>query len=186
MSKSYFPADRAGRPGALVLRRRVSGRGVPAPSDRRGRSGLRRQRGTAGETCQSSTGLRLDARLLEVCQVHPSSSDPLFGPRYRSKERDAVRHLHASLRERGFGVVALSGELTPCRLEELTEGHARGAGRLAGAATEAQIEMPRERRRQLGRPRFDADRGGRCAQRARGWTITCARHPVTRSAIRPE
>ena len=45
---------------------------------------------------------------------------------------------------------ALAGELAARGLEEVAEGHARGAGRLAGAAAEAEVEMARERRRQLG------------------------------------
>ena len=35
-------------------------------------------------------------------------------------------------------------ELPPRRLEEVAEGHAGGAGRLAGAAAEAEVHMPRE------------------------------------------
>lgn len=45
------------------------------------------------------------------------------------KTREAVRHLHASLRERGFSVVGLSGELSQRErtdaLQSLRDGHAR-------------------------------------------------------------
>src|SRR5215813_8775489 len=52
-------------------------------------------------------------------------------------------------------------QLGPRRLEELTEGHARGAGRLARPAAETEVEMPGETRREgraaLGRRPHEID-----------------------------
>ena len=94
----------------------------------------------------------IEHAVVNLLRFHEAETAMLF-----CATRDNVRHLHASLVERGFAAVALSGEHQPERAQP-------GA---AGAARPARAGLRRDRRRRARHRSADAQPGRPCRAAAR-------------------